>query len=119
MSIEGPGAGSEPDRGVSKEGPRSGVEPEGRWSERPEPNDGESTIGVGLSGGSTTPDKTLSVFGTTETDGGIVAGRVDRTSPGCVVRKVIEASNQLINGLKRCSQLYPSTRSQGESNLVT
>ena len=105
---------------MSIEGLETGIDPDRGWSGRgPEEGDVRSTSGVGTSEGSTTSDETLSVTGTTETETGLSAGWVDGTPPGSVVRKLIEASNQLINGLKRCSQLYPSTRSQGESNLVT
>ena len=76
-------------------------------------------VGVGAGAGTTCTGGASSVIGTTVADPGIISGVVDRDSLTGSGRNVIEASDQLINGLMRLSQLYPRTRSQGESKHVT
>jgi hypothetical protein len=50
---------------------------------------------------------------------GVEAWGVDTKSPEEAERKEIVVSDQLINGLMQLSQLYPRTKSQGESRRVT
>jgi hypothetical protein len=94
-----------PEERASIEGPRSG---EG------------ATSGVGGPASSTGAEETtLSVAGATKTGASIIARFVDKEGPEGMEWNVIEASDQLINGLKQWSQLYPKTISHRELRRVT
>jgi hypothetical protein len=106
VSEDGPdGTGNGLEKGVSIKGPRSGE---------------EAMIGVGgLASSTGAEETTLSIARATETRANIIAGFVDKERPEGMERNVIEASNQLINGLMWWSQLYPNTISHRESRWVT
>ena len=77
------------------------------------------TFGEDTPPGNTGTEGASSADGTTEKDSGLIARGVDGDRPWEMERNDMVASDQLINGLKRLSQLYPRTRSQGESRRVT
>ena len=81
--------------GISMEG--AGVSIEGAG------DGGIVGVGVGAGAGTTCTGGASSVIGTTVADPGIISGVVDRDSLTGSGRNVIEASDQLINGLMRLS----------------
>jgi hypothetical protein len=80
---------------------------------------GDDGAGVGVTSGLTGAGEALSVIGVTKAGAGIFAWCVDTETPEEAERKEIVASDQLINRLMQLSQLYPRTKSQGESRWVT